>query len=277
MYSLFIKRRKTNKISPQIQKNNHTKFNYNTNTTNEKTFTYLIGDYGNESLIFITLTSKTIYIHKNLNYSITYTDVNFDNLTDALQYGQWETKQFEYISVFMSSNNKDMNGYEKIYADLLQLKNTYNSCSYMLVKLQEHCYLSLGFAKGRFIFKTPDNDIIKFVNFGEESSSRSGNMNAYLVGEKYTYNISDMGSDYEIPFYISNQNIEKYNLPKHPYYINIFNTIINRNSPSGYSYDKPYIKIWVKNEKKRLCLFTFYKAKYIYNAIYNLDKIDLGL
>jgi hypothetical protein len=267
MNYLFKKIKK--KIQKKTQKNNKvnsknkksiTKNSIITDKHKEKRVSFRVGDYGNENLIFITFTPKIIYIHKNKELQ----DFN-NNLESNLKVGKWETKEFNYISVYMSSDNEDMNGLEKTYQNILDFKHKYNQCHYMLVKLHDNCYLSLGYFNiGRFIFNTPDNDKIKYVNWGEKSS-KSGNLNAYLVGEKYKYAIND-GSLSDDHYYISNENIQKYVLNKNPHAI-----VYDYN----FSLKNPYI-VYEKKTKKRFGFFPMYKKIQINNLINVLVKKDLG-
>ena len=273
MNYLFKKiKKKTQKKNNKVIENKKsiTKNSIITEKHKEKRVSFRVGDYGNENLIFITFTPKIIYIHKNIEYPINKKKINdplinFDNLESNLKIGKWETKEFNYISVYMSSNNEDMNGLEKTYQNILNFKHKYNQCHYMLVRLHDNCYLSLGYFNiGRFIFNTPDNDKIKYVNWGEKKS-KSGNLNAYLVGEKYKYAIND-GSLSDDHYYISNENIQKYVLNKNPHDI-----VYDYN----FSLKNPYI-VYEKKTKKRFGFFPMYKKIQINNLINVLVKKDLG-
>lgn len=243
----------------------------------DKKFTYLIGDYGNNDFIFVTFTKKILYVHKNISYpynkktKIDEPPIDFNNLENSLQFGKWESKEYKYKSAYMSdTSNPDMNGYETKYDNFIKQ----NDCTYILVKLNNNNYLSLGNYYGRFTFTTPDNDNIKYVNWGD-GMSKSGNLNAYIVGEKYMYSIPD--TDDQL-FYISNDNFKKYSINVNPKW---------KDNPhslhTGTDYDektqkfinptKPYLLHNVKTPKKILGLFnynTYTKIK-IYDVIHFLD------
>jgi len=252
-----------------------------------KNKTYLIGDYGNLDFIFVSFTPEKVFIHKNISYPTNKKThkkeppIDFDNLEKALQFGEWKSKEYEYISVYMSGSNSYMDGYEKKYEEFSKFPKELNSCHYMLVRLHDNNYLSLGYSNGRFTFKTPDNDIILRSNWGEDDSD-SGNLNAYLVGEKYTYSINDYngGSDFDFHFYISNEDNKKYNDYENPHLLEVRATEYIRTKylnsykviPKGI-----YLKTYVDKAKKFLKIFTLLEEKRIFDIIHLIDDTDIGL
>ena len=266
----------------QLQSQSHLQSQSQNDHKKDKKFTYLIGDYGNNDFIFVTFTSKTVFVHKNINYphnKKTYKEeppVDLNNLEKSLQFGKWESKEYKYISAYMSDvNNPDMNGHETTYNNF----KDYNSCTYMLIKLHDNHYLSLGYRNGRFTFTTPNNDNIKYVNWGK-GISKSGNLNAYLVGEKYTYNIFDSGSDFEYHFYISNNDIKKYDLKENPHTIKIgVDDYDHLKTVKTVKPVKPYIIRHIKKTKKMLGLikYNMLEKSKIYDVIHLLEHKNIDL
>lgn len=267
----LTKRKSQSQLQLQLQLHN--------NNNKDKKFTYLIGDYGNNDFIFVTFTSKIVFVHKNINYphnKKTYKEeppVDLNNLEKSLQFGKWESKEYKYISAYMSDvNNPDMNGHETTYNNF----KDYNSCTYMLIKLHDNHYLSLGYRNGRFTFTTPNNDNIKYVNWGK-GISKSGNLNAYLVGEKYTYNIFDSGSDFEFHFYISNNDIKKYDLKENPHTLKI--GVDDYDNLKTIKTVKPYIIRHIKKTKKMLGLikYNMLEENKVYDVIHLLEHKNIDL
>lgn len=267
----LTKRKSQSQLQLQLQLHN--------NNNKDKKFTYLIGDYGNNDFIFVTFTSKIVFVHKNINYphnKKTYKEeppVDLNNLEKSLQFGKWESKEYKYISAYMSDvNNPDMNGHETTYNNF----KDYNSCTYMLIKLHDNHYLSLGYRNGRFTFTTPNNDNIKYVNWGK-GLSKSGNLNAYLVGEKYTYNIFDSGSDFEFHFYISNNDIKKYDLKENPHTLKI--GVDDYDNLKTIKTVKPYIIRHIKKTKKMLGLikYNMLEENKVYDVIHLLEHKNIDL
>jgi len=250
-----------------------------------KNKSYLIGDYGNSDFIFVSFTPEKVFVHKNISYPTnkkTNNDeppIDFNNLEKALQFGEWKTKEYKYISVFMSDPNPYMDGYEKTYQEFSKFPKELNRCLYMLVRLYDNHYLSLGFQSGRFTFKTPDNDKIICAYWGE-GLSKSGNLNAYLVGKKYTYNIYDDGSNFDFHFYILNEDIKKYSQYDNPHSLEVGATeYIKKKNLTSYTVIPKdiYLITYVNKAKKFLKLFTMLEEKRISNIIHLLNITDIDL
>jgi len=120
----------------------------------------------------------------------------------------------------------------------------------MLIKLSNNHYLSLGYIM--FEFNTPDNDIIIKIS---DKHSKSGNQNIRFIGDKYSYAIDDGTSDFAYNYYISNDNVKKYNL---------------KNLDMNVYMDANIHKLYFNSYKKTNKLF---KIQYkVFDVIHILDK-----
>ena len=209
---------------------------------------YIIGDYVDHNIRVISFSADSFTIYENQVFDIEILNQINLNIDKGLSLGKWKTYKYAFDST-IPNTIFTANGHGVYYNSLSHpdLENT-NNIYYMLIKLNNNHYLSLGYIM--FEFKTPDNDIIIKIS---DTHSKSGNQNIRFVGEKYSYAIDDGTMD-EYNYYISNDDMKKYNIKS--LFMNIY---IDANI------HKPYFNSYKKTNK-------LFKIQYkVFDVIHILD------
>jgi hypothetical protein len=236
---LFTKKSKKNKSisrsSSKKSKKSKKIYNNKNNNNNPKQFIYDIVYCSACNYVIVEFTHLEVKLYIADNKILKPENFKYNNLIKTKIYKTWRTISYKYKSVLFSNNYSVKDNSKDNYENKGNVMTYPNfpktsTIQYMLVNLDDKKYLSIGYKI--FEFQIPDNDKILFASMG---SSRGDNQNAFLIGEKYTYQIND-GSLFDDDFYIANETIKENKLPSNPHNIDI-----------DYSNGKYYIKI--KNNK----------------------------
>lgn len=211
---------------------------------------YIIGDYVDHNIRVISFTTDSFTIYENQESNTKIIEQTVLDIDKGLMLGKWKTYKYTFDrnipNTIFTANGNDVY-YNSLHHS--ELANT-NSIYYMLIKLNNNHYLSLGYIM--FEFNTPNNDIIIKIS---DEHSKSGNQNIRFIGEKYSYAIDDGTNDFAYNYYISNDDMKKYNLKN--LYMDVY---------MDANIHKPYFNSYKKENK-------LFKIKYkVFDVIHILDN-----